>query len=308
MSKLVSIITVNYKNNAVTLDLLHSIIGLNRNDLEVIVVELGSQNCDPSIYQAIISDIVVIHNKENLGFSAGNNLGITKASGEFLYLVNNDTILLRNSIDPLIKILNDDPTIGIVSPKIKYYDEPNTIQYAGYTLVDTLTGRNKTIGEYAKDNPEYNHSYEVGFIHGAAMMTKKEYISKVGLMPLDYFLYYEELAWSDCFHKQGLKTYYEGNAEILHKESMSVGKNSPLKEYFIFRNRLLFMKHYTSSTQFPIFFIFISIFSLPKRYFSLLFQSNTKNLRKALLTGYTDAISYLINTKNHIPDKGLKFL
>lgn len=303
---LISIITINFFNLEITLDMLRSIKTLNRNDLEVIVVELGSDHCDPSRYQEVLHDVVVIHNEENIGFSAGNNLGIEKATGEFLYLVNNDTELLETSIDPLVNALQDH-TIGIVSPKIKYYDQKNIIQYAGYTLVSPITGRNATIGNLEVDEHQYDTSYETGYIHGAAMMTKREHIDKVGLMPLEFFLYYEELDWTASFHKHQLKSMFIGTAEIFHKESMSVGKDSPLKEYFIARNRIIFMKKSTRNLYFLLFISFCLLFSLPKRYVTLFFSSNKRNLIPPLLSGYRDALNYIKNPNTLEPDKGLQF-
>ncbi|ANQ52079.1 glycosyltransferase family 2 protein [Flammeovirga yaeyamensis] len=303
---IISIITINFFNLEITLDMLRSIASLNRDDLEVIVVELGSEKCDKSPYIEVMNDVIVIHNKDNIGFSAGNNLGIDHAKGEFLYLVNNDTELSNSSIDPLVIALKDQK-IGIVSPKIKYYDQKNIIQYAGYTLVNPYTGRNATIGNLEEDHHQYDDIYETGYIHGAAMMTTREHLEKVGKMPLEFFLYYEELDWTSSFHKHKLKSLFVGEAEILHKESMSVGKDSPLKEYFIARNRIIFMRKSSNVVSFFIFFVFCFLFSLPKRLFNLIIEPNKYTLIKPLLTGYYDALHYIINPKKLQPNKGLMF-
>ena len=90
--------------------------------------------------------INAIRSETNLGFAGGNNLGIKHAKGEFVFFVNNDTLLAENVIEELIKPFYDIENLGIVSPKVIYYDSPNIIQYAGCTEINSLTGRNKVIG------------------------------------------------------------------------------------------------------------------------------------------------------------------
>src|SRR5690606_7256217 len=110
-----------------------------------------------------------------------------------------------------------------------------------------LTGRNKTIGQFDIDKGQYdNLSYEIGFCHGAAMMCRNKDLEKVGLMDENYFLYYEELDWCEKFKRNGKKIWFTGKAKVYHKESISVGKESILKTYFLIRNRILFIRKNTS--------------------------------------------------------------
>jgi GT2 family glycosyltransferase len=184
-----------------------------------------------------------IRSDKNLGFAGGNNLGIKEASGDYLFLVNNDTEFTENLVATLVSTLDTHPEIGIVCPKIRYFDKPDTLQYAGFTKMNYYTARNHCIGQFEKDNGQYDsQTGETGFAHGAAMMVRKEAIAKAGMMSENYFLYYEEMDWCDHIRKAGYTIWINMQALIYHKESISVGTNSQLKEYFLNRNRILFIR------------------------------------------------------------------
>jgi hypothetical protein len=279
---LVSIITVNYKQAKVTCELLDSIQKLNYPNLEVIVVDNAQVGDDTNIYSNSYRDVKVINATENLGFAGGNNLGIQEAKGEYVFLLNNDTEIKNGTIETLLDCF-ENTKIGAVSPIIKYYDAPDKIQFAGFTEINTFTGRNELI----HSKPENGKTLSSPYFHGAAVMIPKFVIDQCGLMPEDYFLYYEELDWSRRFVNQGFEILVCLDAEILHKESISTGKNSPLKVYYQTRNRIHFMNSQRkSSLPFLSFFILLST---PKNVLTHLFKSEFKHL-KAFCKGFWDGL------------------
>jgi GT2 family glycosyltransferase len=261
---LVTIISVNYNQEEVTRELLFSIRKLSYPNLEVIVVDNGSQTNLVSSLGNQFSEFTFIRSDKNLGFAGGNNLGIENARGEFIFFINNDTILTPNTIEPLLEKFTSEKNVGVVSPKIKYFEDPELIQYAGYTAMNPYTARNKGIGNLEKDNGQYDLSTETFFAHGAAMMIKREVIDKVGVMPEIFFLYYEEFDWCEQIRKAGYRIFYEPKSVIFHKESISVGKNSTLKTYYMSRNRILFMRRNYSGAKLYFFFIYMIFVVFPK--------------------------------------------
>ena len=235
-----SIITVNFNGLKDTCALIDSITF--NEDMEVIVVDNGSKEDEASILQERYPNIIVIRSDKNFGFAGGNNLGIKAAKGRYLYLVNNDTIFKKFNPQVLIKRLESSPKIGMVCPKICFAWGNNPIQYAGYTPLSPITIRNQAIGFGEEDKGQYNMPHQTPYAHGAAMMLKREVIDKIGLMPECYFLYYEELDWSMMITRAGYEIWYEPASTIYHKESQSTGQNSPLRTYYITRNRLLLVK------------------------------------------------------------------
>jgi len=235
-----SIITVNYNGLNDTCALIES-IPFNE-DMEVIVVDNASKEDEASIISNRNPQVKTIRSDKNLGFAGGNNLGIKTAKGKYLFLINNDTIFKEFNVHALINRLESSPNIGIVCPKIRFAWDNNPIQFAGYTPLSKITVRNKAIGYSEEDKGQYNTAHPTSYAHGAAMMIKREAIDKVGLMPECFFLYYEEIDWSMMFTRDSYEVWYEPACTIYHKESQSTGKNSPLRTYYITRNRLLLVK------------------------------------------------------------------
>ena len=250
IEKILSIITINYNGLKDTCELIDT-LPLEDESIEVIVVDNASKEDEATEIEQRYPQIKVIRSQENLGFAGGNNLGIQAAKGKYLFFINNDTILSHHTSDfsHLINRLESSPKIGAVSPKIKFSWGDNPIQFAGYTPLSSITMRNRTIGYGETDNGQYDTAHPTPYAHGAAMMIKREVIEKAGLMPECYFLYYEELDWSMMIRRAGYDIWYEPACTIFHKESQTTGQNSPLRTYYITRNRLLFAKRNINSPQ-----------------------------------------------------------
>lgn len=238
----ISIITINYNGLADTCALIETIPF--KDNLEVIVVDNASRNQEEETATIAkrFPQVKVIKSKQNLGFAGGNNLGIQAAQGKYLYFINNDTIFKDFNLQALIDRLESSPTIGVVCPKIRFAWGSNPIQFTGYTPLSPITVRNRALGFGEEDQGQYDMPHPTPYAHGAAMLVKREAIEKVGLMPECFFLYYEELDWSMMFTRAGYEIWYEPQCTIYHKESQATGQNSPLRTYYIVRNRLLLVK------------------------------------------------------------------
>ena len=235
-----SVITVNYNGLKDTCALIES-IPFNEN-MEVIVVDNASLQDEASLIQKKYPQVKIIRSEKNLGFAGGNNLGIQESDGKYLFLVNNDTVFEDFNVQALIDRLESSPRIGMICPKIRFTWGNKPIQYAGYTPLSKITVRNQAVGYGEEDKCQYDTTHPTPFAHGAAMLIKREAIEKVGLMPEDYFLYYEEIDWSMMFTRAGYEIWYDPACTIYHKESQSTGQDSPLRTYYITRNRLLLVK------------------------------------------------------------------
>ena len=247
VEKVLSIITINYNGLKDTCELIESLPADNKS-LEVIVVDNASTQDEASEIENRFPHVTVIRSDQNLGFAGGNNLGIKAAHGKYLFFLNNDTLLeargkrleVRDLILPLINRLENDDKIGMVCPKIRFTWGHQPIQFAGYTRLTSITLRNKTIGYGEEDKGQYDTPHLTPYAHGAAMLVKREVIEKVGMMPECYFLYYEELDWSVMIRRAGYDIWYDPAFTVFHKESQTTGQTSPLKTFYITRNRLLF--------------------------------------------------------------------
>ena len=295
---LISIVTVNYNQPQATLALLNSIkLYYPEANLEIILVDNGSSENKEADFKSCYKGINFIRSEVNIGFAAGNNFGIRKATGDYLFLVNNDTEFTAGLIETLVDTMEKFPEIGIISPKIKYFDQPDMIQYAGFTPMNYYTCRNHCIGKFEIDKGQYDHIVgPTGYVHGAAMMLSREALLKAGEMAENYFLYYEEMDWCERIKKAGFEIWLNTNATIYHKESLAVGKNSALKAYFMNRNRILFTRRNACLLQRNFFYVYFLLFVTPRNCFKYL-NDQTPNFIKVLFRAIWWNFTNSVNSK-----------
>lgn len=266
---LVSLITINYNSLDVTVEMLDSVRKLSYSNLEVIVVDNASRENPQAFLEKNYPEVIFIRSEQNLGFSGGNNLGIQQAKGDYFFFINNDTELIEGSIELLLDCFGRIDALGAVSPLIYHHPDVHgqkgaLIQYAGTTPVNPITARNRTIGAGEIDKGQFNEALPTPYVHGAAMMVPRTVVEAVGMMPEEFFLYYEELDWCEHIRKAGFKIYIEPKAKIYHKESVSVGKMSTLKTFYLNRNRILFTRRHRSKSELFLFSLFLIFVTIPK--------------------------------------------
>ena len=280
-----SIITINYNGLKDTCELIET-IPFNE-EMEVIVVDNASKRDEASIISERYPQVKVIRSPKNLGFAGGNNLGIKEANGKYILLINNDTYFKEFNIVTLIKRLESTGNIGIVCPKLRFAWGNNPIQFAGYTTLSNITVRNEAIGFGEEDQGQYDTAHPTPYAHGAAMLIKREALQRVGLMPGCFFLYYEEIDWSMMFARAGYEIWYDPACTVYHKESQTTGQNSPLRTYYIARNRLLLVKrNYKGLNKYLSYTYLIGVVAI--RDIIKYTLSRQAKLRKAVLKGLWD--------------------
>lgn len=286
----ISFVVVNYNGYKDTLELLESIRrNLSGPDYEVVVVDNGSRVDECELMRSRFSSFVFIRSEINLGFAGGNNLGIRNSHSRYVMLLNNDTVLPDNSITDMLSFMDADTSIGAASPKICFYSDNLIIQYAGYTEMSRITLRNKGIGYKEPDDGSFDDTSETYFAHGAAMLVRRDAIEAAGFMPEEYFLYYEEIDWSNRIREAGYTIWYYPHVKVLHKESATVGADTSLKSYYITRNRFLFARRNRRGLVRYLSYLYLAFVSVPK---SLLksFLNGRLDLVKAISRGFVHFI------------------
>jgi GT2 family glycosyltransferase len=277
---LVSIITIHFNQLKITCEFLRSLKKLSYPNFEIIVIDNASAEDSTHQITSEFPSVRFYRTTKNLGFSGGNNLGMKLALGDYFFIVNNDTeIVDANLIEKLIEPMQNDPSIGMTSPKIRYFDHPEVIQFAGYNKINSFTGRNSQVGDHKIDRGQYNISGFTNYANGAAMMVKREVAHNVGVFTDHFFLMYEELDWSAQTIKYGYKIYYQAEVYLLHKESMSVGKTSPLKVYYNNRNRVMFMRRNTNSFELACFLMYLVFLTIPKNIVTFFVKGQFEHLK-----------------------------
>lgn len=245
----ISVITINYNGLEDTCGLIDSLPVDSR--LEIVVVDNASSENEAAIIAARYTHVKTIRSEQNNGFSAGNNLGFSISTGDYLFFLNNDAYMTGtdeeklNSLFTLIERLESNSHIALVCPKIRFAWDNTPIQFAGYTPLSKITVRNRAQGFGEPDHGQYDTPHPTPYVHGAAVMAKREYVEQVGLWPESFFLYYEEIDWSIMFARAGYEIWYEPGCTVYHKESRSTGQNSPLRVYYLTRNRLYLVRRHS---------------------------------------------------------------
>lgn len=245
--KKVGIVLLNYNGSKDTLECIDSLKKIEYNNYVIIVVDNASKSEDLYELEKIKSEVVLIKSESNLGFAGGNNIGIEyarKIDCEYVLLLNNDTVVEPDFLNKLVDYSEKNKDAGIVGPKIMYFDNRDVIWSAG-GKIDFKRFCAFNLAEKEIDNGQYDSYKEVDFISGCAMLIRKDILDKIGGLPEEYFMYYEDVDYSLMVTNYGDKIVYCPEAKIYHKVSISSGgEESPNRIYFSNRARKIFMKKY----------------------------------------------------------------
>lgn len=276
---LISIITLNYNQIKVTCEFIESTKKLTYPNYEIILVDNASKENPTELITKNYPNVRLIVNEENLGFTGGNNVGIRAAKGDYYFVVNNDTEVTEDLFERLLEPFKVDSSIGVVCPKIRYFHNPTVLQYAGFTEINPVTGRNIGIGDKEEDKGQHDTGGYTAYAHGAAMLLRRDVVEKAGTLADIFFIYYEELDWSARIRRAGYNIYYQPKALIYHKESITMGKESPIKAYYHNRNRILFMRRNSTPFQFSLFLFFLTFAIIPKTSLTYVFKGQFTHLK-----------------------------
>jgi GT2 family glycosyltransferase len=289
----VTIVVINWNGLTDTLECLRSIQNLEYPNYNVVVIDNCSKGNDAEIIRSKFGNFVcVIEEEKNLGFAGGNNVGIRWAlrnRAKYVLLLNNDTVVDPSFLMELVTISQNDQEIGIVGPKIYYYESPHRIYSAG-GKVNLWTGNAPLIGWGENDVGKFENFKEVDYVTGCALLIKEETIKKIGVLNETYFAYYEETEWCLKAKKAGFRVIYVPKARIWHKDPVKkTNKTNALRIYYMTRNRFIFEKRNSSSFQFGFFALFFLITDLTFKIKDHLFTR--PKVLVAYLKGVFDGVS-----------------
>lgn len=253
---LIGIVVLNWNGAKDTVSCLKSISKLDfaHKKLFVVVVDNASTEPIDAIENFPLTNLQIIRNNQNLGFTGGNNVGIKKIlqrNVDFVLIVNNDTLLDSSLLLELCRVFQKQKA-GIISPKIyfapgfefhkKRYKKSelgHVLWYAG-GIIDwkNVYGFNRGVDEV--DNGQYDSEVDIDFATGACMFVHRRVFEKIGLFDTKYFMYFEDVDFSVRAKKEGERIVFAPNAVLWHKVGRSAGIGTNLIDYYLSRNRLLF--------------------------------------------------------------------
>ncbi len=255
-----SVIIVNYNVKFFLEQALHSVKrACSGVDAEVFVVDNRSVDGSVEMVQSRFPDVKLIANTENVGFSKANNQGIRAASGEYILLLNPDTVVEEDTFSKVISFMDQTPDAGAVGVKMidgkgvflpeskRGLPTPAVAFYKIFGL-SKLFPRSKTFGRYHLGYLDNNTTHPVDVLAGAFMMLRKTVLDEIGLLDEAFFMYGEDIDLSYRATKAGYKNYYFPHTTIIHYKGESTKKTS-VNYVFVFYNAMVIFarKHYTAS-------------------------------------------------------------
>tara|TARA_B100001013_G_scaffold231480_1_gene142157 strand:- start:214 stop:1263 length:1050 start_codon:yes stop_codon:yes gene_type:complete len=242
---LVSIIILNYNANQLILDCIESITKTNYENFEIIVVDNASTDNSHIKCKEKFEKIRLIENEKNLGYCEGNNVGIKNAKGEFIVILNPDTIVHPDWLSELIRVYNEHGE-ALYQPKHLSLNEKSVIMSTGNMMHIFGFGYAREKGK--KDVNQYNEIEQIGYASGTCLFAPVSVLNKVGLLDPFIFLYHDDLDLGWRAAQLGIKSYYVPSSIIYHAESYSLKWNSE-KFFWLERNRkYCLLTHYSKDT------------------------------------------------------------
>lgn len=237
----VSIVILNWNGLKDTVECLKSVKRLDYPDYDVIVVDNGSTDGSADVVEKQFPEIILLRNENNLGFAGGNNIGMKYAyerGANYIWLLNNDTVVAPDSLRLLVAEADSDDKIGLICPVIYYYSNPDRIQFCG--------------SYFDYDNFKVVHPQDIGTMKeymnkdlslwGTALLIKNTAIERIGYLNEKYFAYWEDAEYSQRVLKAGYKNTIGLGSKIAHKWHNTLDeRNFPAYYiYYLTRNEYLF--------------------------------------------------------------------
>ena len=241
----VSIIIVNWNTRKLLLECIDSIIEQTTEvTYEIIVVDNASSDDSVLSLKERFHQVRIIENKENLGFSKANNQGIALSTGRNICLVNSDVVILENSIDKLVRHLDENKTIGLIVPMTvdrNYKIRENVRRFPNLWnifcesfFLHRLFKKSTFFHGRAIPTSKYSTLYEVESVSGCFMIVRRSAMNNVGLLDEDFFFYTEDVDWCKRFFDAGWKIVYLSDVKSIHlggeSSTVSPAKYQIIKE------------------------------------------------------------------------------
>lgn len=251
----IGFIIVNYHSDDDTLSVINDLLRCKLPSQTSFTIYAVDNSCSEVFQKSIsrLKSVKYVQSPGNVGFAAGNNLGIKKAlkdEADIIVLLNNDTILKPDFIESILESPISNPKIGIIGGLIyfakgyefekKYKPDElgKVIWYAGGILDwDNVYGKHRGVNEV--DDGQYSKIQKTDFVTGCLLIARRNIFEEVGILNEDYCMYHEDTDFNLRVQQRGYQTIFDPGIKLWHKVAQSSGIGSPLNDYFLTRNRLI---------------------------------------------------------------------
>ncbi|HDY67076.1 MAG TPA: glycosyltransferase family 2 protein [Candidatus Scalindua sp.] len=285
---LVYIIILNWNGWRDTVECVESVLKITYPSYRILIVDNGSTDESAKILSQKFPNIEILQTGKNLGYAGGNNRAIERAladGAEYVCVLNNDTVMDKDFLQPLIQAMKKDKQIGITSGMIYDYDPPHKVQYTG-GYRNFYTGSSYTIGSGTLDKGQFNVLKEVPCSAGAAMLIRADVLHKIGMFDEVLFLYCEELDLSIRAKTAGYKIIYVPQSKLYHKVGKSTSKSFSRANFFNLRNKIWMERKYATKLQYFIFNLYFWCYLLPRIFLGHVVRMRFRLLKVTILAAW----------------------
>ncbi|MEI9813673.1 MAG: glycosyltransferase family 2 protein [Acidobacteriota bacterium] len=242
---LVISVILNTNRRVDTLECLASLISGTYRNNTILVLDNNSSDGSVDAIRKEYPQVEVMQLAENLGYAGNNNVGIRAAmerGADWVFVLNEDTVLAPDCLQRMIEAAESDPKIGILGPLVYHHDEPAVIQSAGGSIGPYWDSRH--LGMNEPDGNQFVKPHDVDWISGCGILVRGDVIKQVGPIDQRYFYYWEETEWCLRAGRAGWRVVHVPQSKMWHKGVQRDYRPSPTVTYYSTRNRLLTMaKH-----------------------------------------------------------------
>jgi GT2 family glycosyltransferase len=241
---LVSVVIVSYNALPVVRTCLPSVVASSYPNFEIIFVDNGSADGTSDWIVENFPKVIVDRHQENHFFCRGNNLGVQRASGKYIVLLNNDVEVEKDWLGPLVERMETDPTVGAVQPKLLQYDHRDHFEYAGAAggHLDRFGfpfTRGRIFAELETDNGQYDSNETIFWATGAALFMNRAVFIQSGMLDERFKMHMEEIDLCWRIQRMGYRIEAVVDSKVYHIGGASLPQGSPEKTYLNYRNNLL---------------------------------------------------------------------
>jgi len=262
----IAIVTVNYNSSKKTLRAINSLSLAGIISKDIYVVDNASRVDDEAfLSKNLPKGINYFSSKINLGFAGGNNIAINKIlkkQYKAIFLMNPDAIINDKSFFDILYSEMNSEKAGIVGPLIKYLNNKKKIHFAG-GFFNKFNGLTIIRGKNQLDNGQYKENIECDFVSGSAMLISRNVFEKIGLLPEEYFLFFEEADFCLKAKKNNFKIIFSPKTYLYHEVSGSIKYMSNVYIYYMARNYKIFAKKYVDKKQVYVFWLYYLFVYIP---------------------------------------------
>jgi len=271
-------VVVNWNGGAQNVECLASLLDQGLAPGRIVFVDNGSVDGSAEDVERRFPGVVLLRNRENLGFGEGANQGAREAMARgagLVFFVNNDVRLPSGTLERLVRELEGAPGVGIVGPRVLYKNEPGRVWCAGGMLT-WKQNLSTLLGHRELDGPRWRETRDVDYVAGCALLARREVLEEVGLFDARYFAYMEDVDLCLRAQRAGYGVRLVGDAAAFHASSSATGGGyNPRRKYMMGVNSIWFLRRHARAREWARFLAF-DVLTLPFLWIRGLFRGQAK--------------------------------